>query len=240
MSYQAVAEANKSEVPPVSTSCDEILNEVPGKISRIMLSGFAPGKELACWDNDADEEWDSLCVPLFPRKNLKISNGYSAVLVYFNGVKDRDSLNEILKSDELETDFWPLRQELDVATHSMLAQKYANLDFSRSPVLHYGYSAGNPVLGKTSLTISAALGSLSLMGAFLSFVVGFFMKKPKRKISFDDEGYDDDDDKPVTNRAGLPIGGSSQGSSSSTTSIFDQVTSLRDQEEVEEPLVGNS
>ncbi len=240
MSYNAIQESEKSEVPAESKTCAALLAEVPSGTSRILISDYAPGKEFAKWDNDSDGIWESLCVPVFPRERQKISSGYNAVLVYFKNVPDQEAISEILESGEFEVNFWPRRQNLDVATHSMLAQKYANLDFSRSPVLHYGFEAGNPILGQNSLMASAAIGTLGLLVGFLSMVVGFFMKKPSRTIDLnkDDEV---DENKPMTNRAGLPTDGDDKPESifdkrdndkrdnDQSTSIFDQVTSLRSQ-----------
>ena len=236
MSYKAVQESEKSDPPAVDPiACDAFLADVPGATSKILLTEFAPGRETAHWDNNSDGEWESLCVPVFPRKKLDISHGYNAVLVYFNDVPDRESLDEIIKSGELEANFWPLRQELDVATHSMLAQKYENLDFSNSPVLHYGFNTSNPLLGKTSLMASAAIGTLSIVVGFLSMVIGFFMRKPTRSISLGEEADEEtDEEKPTTNRAGLPVGGDGLAGSifdaegdAEPLGILDQVSSLR-------------
>ena len=235
VSYKAVQESEKSDPPAVDAiTCDAFLNDVPSATSKVLLTEFAPGKQSAHWDNDSDGEWESLCVPIFPRKNIKITHGYNAVLVYFNDVKDRESLDEIIKSGELEANFWPLRQDLDVATHSLLAQQYENLDFSKSPVLHYGFKTSNPLLGQKSLMASAAVGTLSIVVGFLSMVVGFFMRKPTRSISINEDKDEDEEKKPTTNRAGLPIGGAGMAGSIFDTDdkaeplgILDKVTSLR-------------
>lgn len=183
-------------------TCQALLDETPEKTVRIKLSDFGSGKYIAAFDHDLDEQWDDVCVPLFPPKKKKIRFGYSAVLVHFQGVTNQEQLDALIDSGELETKYWPRRQELDNATHSKLAQSYKNLDFSNSVVLHHGYQAENPLLGKTSLQLSKLAGAISLGLAVLTLLTFLFKRSSPRSLN----DLDLDMDGPVTNRAGLPIG----------------------------------
>jgi len=165
----------------------------------IQLTEFASGKLIADFDYDGDQQWDDVCVPLFPPKKSKVTWGYTSVLVHFKGVTNQEQLDALLAEGKLDTDYWPQRQELANATHSKLAQGYKNLDFSKSIVLHYGYEAENPLLGKTSLELSKMVGAVSLGIAFLTLLTFLFKARPKNLNELKEE------DIPVTNRAGLPV-----------------------------------
>ena len=180
-------------------TCETLLADKPKVTTRIKLSEFASGKYKADFDFDSDGQWDDVCVPLFPSQRQKVTYGYQAVLVKFQGVTNQEQLDELLEKGELDTNYWPRRQDLDNATHSSLAQSYKNLDFSQSLVLHCGYDSKNPVLGDASLELSKIAGGISLGIAFLTLLSFLFKKRGPRDLG------DIDLDAPVTNRAGLPI-----------------------------------
>lgn len=213
LSYDVTQESAKADAVAKPATCDEVLKTPLMQTTRVMLTGFAPGKHLASRDYDGDSQWESLCVPLFPRKHQKIGHGYCAVLVCFKNVPTREALDTLLESGELDVNFWPERQNLERAIHSQLAQKYKNMDLAKSPVLYYGFDVNNPVLGETSLLASAGIGSVALAIAFLAMISGLFLRKKPEVFDVNEE------ERPTTNRAGLPDG--------NAPSIFDQVTSAR-------------
>lgn len=194
-------------------TCEELLESPLLQTSRVRLTEFALGKHLASLDNDGDKQWDSLCVPLFPRKRQKIGHAYRAVLVCFKNIPTRDALDAIIEKGELDINFWPERQHLDRAIHSQLAQKYTNMDLAKSPVLFSGFEATNPVLGETTMYTSAGMGLVALFVAFLAMISGLFLR---RKSS---GHYIESEKLPTTNRAGLPL--------NDGPSIFDRVSSAR-------------
>ena len=181
-------------------TCKAVLQEKPEVTTRIMLSEYAAGKFKADLDYDGDGQWEDVCLALFPPQNKKITYGYEAVLVKFKDVANQEQLDKLLESGELDTTYWPRRQELDNATHSSLAQSYKNLDFSSSVVLHCGFPAENPLLGEASLKLSKMVGAGALALAFLTLLSFLIKKRGPKNLS------EMDFNAPVTNRAGLPIG----------------------------------
>lgn len=181
-------------------TCESLLEEQPKVTTRIKLTEFTSGKFKANFDFDGDGQWDDLCVPLFPAQKRKITYGYPAILLKIKGVTNQEQLDELMADGELETNYWPQRQELDEAIHSSLAQSYTNMDFANSFMLHCGYESKNPVLGETSLKLSIIAGGISLVIALLTFLAGFFIKPAPQNLS------EIEIDAPVSNRAGLPTG----------------------------------
>jgi len=180
-------------------TCSALLEEQPVKTVGITLSEFVAGPYKAVFDYDSDGEWEDVCLVMFPSEKRTVTYGYNAVLVKFNEVTSQEQLDEVIASGELETNYWPRRQELEPAIHSSLAQSYKNLDFSNSIILHCGYKAENPLLGEASLELSKIAGAIALGIAFLTLLTFLFKKRGPKDLS------EVDFDAPVTNRAGLPI-----------------------------------
>lgn len=215
LSKHAMQESQKRLGPAIPLSCVEVLEERPTETSRILVNEFVPGKHFAFLDTDNDGNWERLCVPFFPPKHQGITHSYRSVLICFKDTPNREAFKELIASGEIDTNYWPMRQNLNMAIHSQLAQQYKNMDFANSPVLHCGFEASNPVLGDTSLKLSTGVGSLAIFAAFIALLAGLFFKKKPDIL--------EDLTKPEqnTNRAGLPVG-----------SVLDRVTSMREQHPV--------
>ena len=213
LSYQVMLESDKAVGVAVPSTCQAILKSPPATTSHVKLTKFATGKHVAYLDNNGDKQWESLCVPFFPPKPQKVGHAYCAVLVCFKNVPTRAALNALIETGELDVNYWPERQNLERAIHSQLAQKYTNMDITKSPIVYYGFDAGNPLLGEASLYASIGAGSIALFLAFLTLIFGLFLRKKPAATDLNSL------DEPTTNRAGLPEG--------NTPSIFDQVTSAR-------------
>jgi hypothetical protein len=215
LSKRAIEDSKIGHGPAVSVSCSEVLEERPTETSHLIVTGFIPGKHFASLDFDNDGQWEQLCVPFFPKKQQEIKHSYRAVLICFDKVPNREALRELVASGEIDTNYWPMRQNLDVAIHSQLAQQYRNMDFANSPVFHYGFETSNPVLGEASLKISFFIGYVAIFAAFVALLVGLVMKAwPAKKADLAELT-------PNTNRAGLPGG-----------SVLDRVTSMRERQTV--------
>lgn len=212
LSFDVTQESKKAVGEGIPKTCEEVLESSLSDTSRISMSNFVPGKYPAHVD-DNENQWKRLCVPFFPPKRQEIGYGYRAVLISFKGVETREALNALIKNGELDVNFWPERQQLDRVIHSQLAQKYTNLDLAHSPVLHYGFDAANPVLGKSTMFASAGIGSVAIFVAFMAMISGLFTRAKPTKFDIELEAQ------PTTNRAGLPL--------SEETTIFDQVASTR-------------
>jgi hypothetical protein len=221
LTNRALQESEKRLGPATPIACDGILETHPTETSRILITDFIPGKHFAVLDYENDEQWEQLCVPMFPKKRLKITHSYRAVLVCFNNVPDRESFRELADAAEIDTNYWPMRQNLDAAIHSQLAQQYKNLDFANSPVLHCGFETSNPVLGATSLKLSIGVGATAIFTAFIALLAGLFFKP--RSESLDGLMTPEQN----TNRAGLPNDNQTIG-----CSVLDRVNSMRDQQTV--------
>ncbi|MFT5300053.1 MAG: hypothetical protein ACI814_000827 [Mariniblastus sp.] len=198
VSYSSIETEKKVVAAPLELSCFDVVEKRPLGPARVILKEFIVGNHIASFDNDDDGKWNSVCVPLFPKKQPEKSVGYRAVLVHFQGVHDQEALDQLLATRTLEVHFWPDRQGLKSATHSTLAQQYLSLNFARSPSLHYGVTLGNPLVGEGTLYGSVVGGCLALLGAFIAIISGFFFKK---------SGHENDlNEAQMTNRAGLPPG----------------------------------
>ncbi len=221
LSKRAIQDTEKSLKPALPVACDEILESRPTETARILVTDFVPGKHFAFLDYENDDQWEQLCVPMFPNKRLKITHSYQAVLICFKNVPDSEAFKELMASGEIDANYWPMRQNLDVAIHSQLAQQYKSLDFANSPVLHYGFEASNPVLGETSLKVSLGIGAAAIFAAIVAVLAGLFLKP--RSESLEDLITPEQN----TNRAGLPTDPQSVG-----CSVLDRVSSMRDRQPV--------
>jgi hypothetical protein len=213
LSFQVTQESEKAVGAPTSITCESIFASPLSETSHVTLTEFAPLKHLAMVDKNGDNQWDDVCVPFFPKKQHEIGNNYRAVLVCFKGVPTRNELDVLIDSGELDVNFWPERQKLDVAIHSQLAQKYTTMDLAKSPVFYYGFEATNPVLGEASLYASAGMGLAALLAAFLAMISSLFVRKDSADVE------NSPAEQVTTNRAGLPVGES--------VSILDQIGSTR-------------
>lgn len=215
-------ELEKAVAEPNPMTCASVLESPPSQTVVATLTDYVPLKHLAYRDDDGDGEWNRLCVPFFPKKLPKIVHNYRAVLVCFNGVGNREALDELIDSGELEVNFWPSRQKLDVAIHSQLAQQYTTMDLANSPVFYHGFKAANPLLGETSLYASAGCGSVALFVALLAMIFGLFTGKNSPDLDVESIDF------PKTNRAGLPSGDDRAGPPSRESSSFlDQIATAR-------------
>lgn len=201
LSMQVDEQADKREGPATNFTAEEFLSAPPAETGRILLTDFSPGKHIAHADHDADEKWDELWVPMFPNRNKRIKFGYKSVIVHFKGVESKEQLQELIADRELDTDYWPERQDLSPYAHSQLAQQYKNMDFANCVSLHYGFPSSNPLLGEASLLLSKVVGAGALGIAFLVLLSFLFIGK----------GKDDDlsisemvQNAATANRAGLP------------------------------------
>lgn len=216
LSNGAIKESEIRMGPAKSLSCSDILDKRPNETTHIVITDFIPGKHFATIDFDDDEKWEELCVPFFAKRQPEAKHAYRSVMICFKGIADRDAFKSLIASGEIDTNYWPMRQELDLALHSQLAQKYKNMDFANSPVFHCGFETSNPVLGETSLKLSAAVGGFAAMVAVLTFLVGLCIKLFNRKSK--EPAFPELEE--TSNRAGLPGGGS----------VLDRVTSMRERQ----------
>lgn len=222
LSDQAIKSSEKRTAPPVDVACQELIDERPIETSSYLVKDFAPGKFWAEIEATDTGEWSEVCMPLFPRRRSGIKHSYRGVVVCFKGVKNESELVELLQQGELELNFWPTRQDLPSVHYSRLAQRYKSMDFENSVVLHWGFEKEGPLLGKSSLMLSYAVGAIALCVAVFTLLIGFLMKLKPKPSAFSFE--EDDEDQPTTNRAGLDMG----------TSILDQVQSMRERETLAE------
>ncbi|MDG1512493.1 MAG: hypothetical protein P8L78_17745 [Mariniblastus sp.] len=197
LSYAETLNSEKSSGVAVTRTCAEVLDKRPEDMSRVRLTKFVPGKFTAFVDPEQDDNWELACVPFFPPTAGKVGHGYSAVLVCFKNVHSQEDFKRLIRTGELDTNFWERRQKLDQALHSQLSRDYKNLDIANSTVLHAGFELQNPVLGETTLRGSVALGGFAILAAILALISGLFVRKTPKEI------YDWNDSASL-NRAGLP------------------------------------
>ncbi|MCP4478264.1 MAG: hypothetical protein GY818_09255 [Planctomycetaceae bacterium] len=212
LSYAETLNSEKSSGVAVTRTCAEVLDKRPEDMSRVRLTKFVPGKFTAFVDSEQDDKWELVCVPFFPPTAGKVGHGYSAVLVCFKNVHSQEDFKRLIRTGELDTNFWERRQKLDQALHSQLSRDYKNLDIANSTVLHAGFELQNPVLGEATLRGSVALGGFAILAAILALISGVFVRKTPK------ETYDWNDPASL-NRAGLPP--------SAGTSVLDSVSSSR-------------
>ena len=194
LSNQASNDLQEEPRQPPQVSCRDLLEghlQVP---ARHLLTEFEPGKYFATRDVDENGAWELVGVPFFPDHWSRLENNYPAVIVCLKQVSNRDELNAIVDRGEIDVRYWPNRQTLDDDIHSRLANKYQSLDFSKSIVLHSGFSEPVPVLGSSLYVTSVALGAISMVVGLWNLLLLMFDRKTSEKP----------DDHPVTNRAGLP------------------------------------
>lgn len=212
LSYAETLNSEKSSGVAVTRTCAEVLAKRPEDMSRVRLTKFVPGKFTAFVDPEQDDNWELACVPFFPPTAGRVGHGYSAVLVCFKNVHSQEDFKRLIRTGELDTNFWERRQKLDQALHSQLSRDYKNLDIANSTVLHAGFELQNPVLGETTLRGSVALGGFAILAAILALISGLFVRKTPKEI------YDWNDSASL-NRAGLPP--------SAGPTVLDSVSSSR-------------
>lgn len=186
------------EKQATAVSCQQLLKEWPRDNFHLLLTKYQRGAHVASYDRDQDGNWDLVYVPLFPADLTTLGNNYYSVIVHFDDVKNEAELDERLASEGLDCQLWYTQQELPSAIHSDLAHAYRLMDFSRCVVVQGGFHPPN-----------AKVAEIAVLGSYLGMIVGGIvavwnmvaMLLPKRRPH---NFFDDDDDAPVTNRAGLP------------------------------------
>jgi hypothetical protein len=212
LSFAETLNSERSSGVAVSLTCAEVLERRPADMTRVRLIKFVPGKFTAFVDREQDQNWELACVPFFPPTAGKVGHGYSAVLVCFKNIRSQADFERLMKTGELDTNYWARRQSLDRALHSQLLRDYKNLDIANSTILYSGFELQNPVLGETTLKGSIAVGSFAILAAVIAIISGLFIRKTPK------ETYDWNDPAPL-NRAGLPP--------SAGQSVLDSVSSSR-------------
>lgn len=216
-SLESIRQAKIRVGPPITMTCDAVLQSCPMETAHIEFEEFIPGKHVALIAGAKGHHWELVCVPLFPSKGQQSKQSYQAVIVCCQGVPDRQALDELIKSKKIDLLYWPERQQLNVQIHSQLAQQYRHMDLVNCPVLHYGFAPSNPVLGETSLGVSKLVGATSVAGLIGVFILTLLCRVAKRVLSAVQSPKTEGPD-PVENRAGLP----------ESKSVLDQVTLMRD------------
>lgn len=181
-------------------SCQKLLEEWPRDNYHLVLTDFQPGATVASYDYDQDDNWDLVYVALFPSDWTELGNNYRAVIVYFDDVKNKAELDERLSAESLDSQLWYTQQTLPSAVHSDLASQYVLMDFSRSVVLQGGFRPPNMKVAEYAV-LGSYLGIIACGIVAAWNMIAMLLPKPRPHNFFND---DDDDNLPVTNRAGLP------------------------------------
>lgn len=191
-------ELNSEGDQAISVSCEQLLEKWPRDNFHLLLTDYQRGKRFVSCDHDQDDNWELVYVPLFPSHLTTLGNNFSSVIVYFDDVKNEAELNARLAEGELDSQLWYTQQELPEAIHSDMAQEYRLMDFSRCVVLQGGFRPPNK-----AIATYAVLGSyLGMIACGIIVVWNFIaMLLPKRSPH---DFFNDEDEGPVTNRAGLP------------------------------------
>ena len=178
---RSAAAAEDQVFDPTVISCKELLEAWPKDNYHLVLTDYQRGKRYASYDYDQDGNWDLVYVPLFPADLRELGNNFRSVIVYFDDVHNEQELTERLATGQIDTQLWYTQQKLRSDIHSDLAHQYRLMNFSKCVVLQGGFRPASPMIGKSALLVSTIL--------------------PK---SQDRNFMDDEDDAPITNRAGLP------------------------------------
>ena len=172
LSAQAMKESEQVQAEVREFVCADLVEKPPAESVTVQLDQFFRGKRLATIDNDGDQNWERLAIPLFPAAPQTHQYAYRAVILCAQGLPDEVSLDEALDSGELKVQYWPGRQQLERNMHSQLAQAYRNLDLEKSPIVFLGYGQENPVLGAGSYKLAWTVGGASVLMMLLAFVWG--------------------------------------------------------------------
>ena len=199
--YRQEQEAKKTQQSaPPEISCEELLEDIPDGVYSFTLSDSQPGKHFIYDDNDGDEIWDRVIIPVFPKGLKKLGRNYKAIILVMANIPDKQTLNEKINASTIEAAYWLTSPELDSNSYNRLAGKYSSLNFSQSRVLYSGYPKTIQSFGTYVFWAGAGGTILSmLMFGWQSF--NLVLAGIRSESSQDD---DDEDDQVITNRAGLP------------------------------------
>lgn len=190
---------SNSEVSQATTvSCRQLLKEWPRDNFHLRLADYQPGARIVHYDRDQDGSWDLAYLPLFPADLTTLGNNYYAVIVHFDDVKNEAELNERLAAKELDCQLWYTQQKLPPDIYSDLAREYRLMNFSRCVVVQGGFNPPNTKIAKGAV-LGSYLGMIACGIVMVWNLVAILLPKPRPHKFFDE-----DDDAPVTNRAGLP------------------------------------
>lgn len=181
-------------------SCQQLLEKWPRDNYHLLLTDFQRGTPLASYDYNQDGNWDLVYVALFPAHLTELGNNYRSVIIHFDDVKNEAELDERLSAERLDSQLWYTQQKLPPAAHSDLARQYVLMDFSRSVVLQGGFQPPNMKIAKFAVR-GSYLGMIACGIVAVWNMIAMLLPKPRPHNFFNDG---DDDDLPVTNRAGLP------------------------------------
>ena len=237
LSKRAIKEAEQVATEVVELDCGSLIEKPPYESTGVLLSDYVFIDEIASIDIDGDGKWDEVAVPLFSKEVFKAKASYQSVIARFRDVPDLETLKQRLAVDALKANYRVSEQTLDSNLHAMLAKKFKNMDFEKSPVVAVGYGESNPVLGEKSLemsyqvgAIAIAVGVLSLVFSVLTGVLKSFtmpqqpsrrpmaMKKKKKKKKTSSQ-------KKTSNRSGPP-----NYDVEPTGGVLDRVRSMRDEQ----------
>ena len=196
---QALDELNRDGHEALAISCEQLLEDWPKENFHLLLTDYQRGVKYSADDYDHDENWERVYVPLFPAHLQSVGNNFNSVIVYFNDVKNEDELNARLASGELDSQLWYTQQELPPEIHSDMAQKYRLMDFSHCVILQGGFRPPNKSIAKYAV-LGSYLGMLVSGVIAIWNAVAMLLPTGKTRGFFEDE----DDNLPISNRAGLP------------------------------------
>ena len=181
-----------------TVSCQQLLKEWPRDNYHLLLTDYQRGARIAFVDRDQDDNWELVYVPLFPANLTEMNNNYYSVIVHFDDVKNQAELEERLAADGLDCQLWYTQQTLPPAIHSDLAHDYRLMDFSRCVVVQGGFRPPNKKIAEIAV-VGSYLGMIACGIVMIWNLVAMLLPKHRPHNLFDE-----DDDAPVTNRAGLP------------------------------------
>ncbi len=195
---KSVQELNDEGDQAISVSCAQLLEKWPRDNFHLLLTDYQRGNYVVARDEDQDENWELVYVPLFPAHLKSLGNNFNSVIVYFDDVKNEDELDARLDAGDLDAQLWYTQQELPEQIYSDMAQKYRLMDFSRCVVLQGGFRPPNKDIAKYAV-LASYLGMIACGIIVVWNVIALLLPKHRPNDFFNDE-----DDGPISNRAGLP------------------------------------
>lgn len=191
-------ESNSQVTQATTVSCRQLLKEWPRDNFHLRITDYQRGARTVPYDRDQDGNWDLAYIPLFPADLTILGNNYHSVIIYFDDVKNETELNERLAAKELDCQLWYTQQKLPADIYSDLASEYRLMDFSQCVVVQGGFRPPNLKVAKIAVLVSY-LGMIACGIVMVWNLVAMLIPK-RRPHNF----FSEDDDAPVTNRAGLP------------------------------------
>ena len=190
----------QKSAPPVDISIENFVHSRPQNVNHFKLKDIRPGANVYPAPVRKDGEWEKVYVCLFSKNTYRLPKNYFSVIVELDGVNGREQLGELLSRGELEVYYWPDDQELPSEVYNRMAFKYRGMHFARCLLCKSGGPPPSPDYGNNCMMVG-------FIGFILSFVgvVGYYCIRLLLSVIYRerDPWYDEDDD-PVTNRAGLP------------------------------------